>query len=865
MRLSKLCLLAVSLLSMTALAQAQELPSSTHKANRLDMQASIQPADPKPGDEVTLSIQVNVIPGWHTYGSLEETGIPTSLVVEPQGLEVVGKPVVPQGMPHDQGGMVSYFLEGSYTVTQKLRVPADAAAGECGVRATVKYMACDDMMCDPPDEAVLGAKVMVAGVKEKAKKSVKALDLPASKHKANRLDMQASFQPAKAGPGDEVTLSIQVNVIPGWHTYGSMEETGIPTSLTVEPHGLEVVGKPVVPQGMPHDQGGMVSYFLEGSYTVTQKLRVPADAAAGEYGAKATVKYMACDDMMCDPPDEAELGARLQVEAGMLQPALKIVPKVPAKEEVKEPVKEEVGEKAEIAPPAMPSVHHGTNLSAEASIFPAVARAGEEVVLEIKVSTGAGWHAYGAGETQSTPISLQVQSQDLQLNGGANVPQGEAHPKDIGDKMITEYWLEGEFALRQKLVIPAGAEMGDYNVLANLGYQVCDHELCLDATHASIGASFRVDSGEARAEYLPQEEESMGGGTGSASKGKEDLSKKGLWEIILLAIGAGLFALVMPCTYPMIPITISFFTKQAEARGGSVLPLALLYGIGIVVTFVIIGLLIGPIVVPFATHPVTNMVLAGLFVFFALSLLGLIDLKPPAFLMNTASKASSQGGLMGVFLMGMTLCITSFTCTAPFVGSLLAVASQSGGIPRIILGMAVFGLTMAIPFVVLALVPGKLPRGGSWMNTAKVLFAFIEIAAALKFYSNAELVWGLESLPRELFLAIWMGIFLVAGFYLLGMIRYQGESGEVGGGRMLSGLCTVLLALYFGYGALGYPLENEVMRAFEPPYSHKLAMAGDGSGHSLKEHRIVEDDFDTAVADAKKLRKQVLLNFTGVT
>jgi thiol:disulfide interchange protein DsbD len=353
-------------------------------------------------------------------------------------------------------------------------------------------------------------------------------------------------------------------------------------------------------------------------------------------------------------------------------------------------------------------------------------------------------------------------------------------------------------------------------------------------------------------------------GTDSGPGGGEG---DGLWLFLLAAVGWGLFTLLMPCTYPMIPITISFFTKQADARKGSVLPLSLTYGAGIIAIFVLIGVVIGPVIIDFAVHPVTNLVIGSMFLLFALVLFGMMELNPPAFLMNVAGKASMRGGYVGVFLMGVTLVVTSFTCTAPFVGSLLALGAGQGGVGRIALGMAVFGATMAIPFVLLSLVPGKLqamPRSGEWMNVLKVFLGFVEVAAALKFISNADLVWQWKFLSREVFLVLWFGIFIVAALFLFGMIRLKSEDGSIGPGRMVGGLLTFLFALYCGFGSLGNSMDP-IMTAIIPPYSSQEGGGGKGGGLPAATHTIIKDDYEEAIRVARKEGKGVLVNFTGYT
>jgi thiol:disulfide interchange protein DsbD len=334
----------------------------------------------------------------------------------------------------------------------------------------------------------------------------------------------------------------------------------------------------------------------------------------------------------------------------------------------------------------------------------------------------------------------------------------------------------------------------------------------------------------------------------------------------------GLFTLLMPCTYPMIPITISFFTKQAEESPRRQLGLSIAYGLGIVAVFILIGIVFGAAIIRFATHPVTNLVIGVLFGVFALALFGAIELRPPAFLTSAAGMAAAKGGYLGVFLMGTTLVVTSFTCTAPFVGSLLAVGAAegspgAGSLGRIVLGMGTFGLTMAVPFVLLSMVPrrlGSMPRSGEWMHVLKVFLGFVELAAALKFVSNADLVWQWRVLSRELFLVLWMGIFLAAAGFLFGLVRLEGEAqAPIGPGRMVWATATLLFALYCGYGMLGHDLDR-VMTAIVPNYSSQLAL-GAGRGSARAGHPIVVDDYDLARARAEAEGRALLVNFTGHT
>jgi thiol:disulfide interchange protein len=311
----------------------------------------------------------------------------------------------------------------------------------------------------------------------------------------------------------------------------------------------------------------------------------------------------------------------------------------------------------------------------------------------------------------------------------------------------------------------------------------------------------------------------------------------------------------MPCTYPMIPITVSYFTKQAEHREGKVLPLALSYGAGIVVIFVLVGVLVGEPIIKFAQNGWVNLVLCGAFIYFALALFGIYELRPPRFLMNATTGASTRGGYFGVFLMGVALVVATFACTFPVLGMLLALTAthQGAHYGLVALGMGVFGLTMAVPFVVLSVIPGKLPRSGEWMNTAKVFFAFIELAMALKFFSNTDMVWDWKILPREWFLFLWFGIFLVTALYLVAQSLKHGLR-KTAVGRLVLGILTLLLAVYFLYGGMGHRL-HPFMSNFEPGYSRT----------EVPKHTVVFDDYDKALAVAKAKKRKLLVNFTGVT
>nr|MBA3710092.1 thioredoxin family protein [Planctomycetota bacterium] len=298
----------------------------------------------------------------------------------------------------------------------------------------------------------------------------------------------------------------------------------------------------------------------------------------------------------------------------------------------------------------------------------------------------------------------------------------------------------------------------------------------------------------------------LDGGAGSdAGTG----GSSGFW---LLAVFGGLITLLMPCTYPMIPFTVNFFAKQA-AGGKSLLPLALFYAVGIVACFVGLGVLITGVLhsslSTVAGHPITNLVIAVMFVVLGFSLLGAFLLRLPG---NLETKiGGGKSGYAGALIMGLTFAVTAFSCAAPFAGTVLAEAVASGRWIRAVEGMAVYGGTIAVPFFLLAMSPGILramPRAGSWMNEFKVVGGLVEIAAALKFLAICDYAWGWGVIGRTFTIASWSACALVIAIYLLGLIRWSGDSKveAVGIGRLMSSLAFLMLAVWLGSGLCGHNL-----------------------------------------------------------
>jgi thiol:disulfide interchange protein len=357
------------------------------------------------------------------------------------------------------------------------------------------------------------------------------------------------------------------------------------------------------------------------------------------------------------------------------------------------------------------------------------------------------------------------------------------------------------------------------------------------------------------------------GGTGG-----EDSSKKSLWGIFVLGFIGGLIGLIMPCTFPMIPLTVSFFTKKSGNKQQGVKN-AFLYGFFIFLIYVLIS-------VPFyfldsgssgilnsiSTNAWLNISFAVVFIAFALSFFGFYEIGLPSNLSNTADAKSNVGSIGGIFFMALTLAIVSFSCTGPILGTLLVGAlNQNGGALQLTIAMAGFGLALGLPFALFALFPNwlsSLPKSGGWMNTVKIVFGFIELALALKYLSNADLVmhWGL--LLREVFFGIWIVIGIALTLYLFGVLKfsYDPPPKKLSTGRISVGLFFLLFTLYLIPGLSNTKYANlSLISGFPPPLTYSIYK----DDLNKKIEVVVINDYEKALQLAKEQNKPILIDFTG--
>jgi thiol:disulfide interchange protein DsbD len=344
-------------------------------------------------------------------------------------------------------------------------------------------------------------------------------------------------------------------------------------------------------------------------------------------------------------------------------------------------------------------------------------------------------------------------------------------------------------------------------------------------------------------------------------------------------LAAGFAALLTPCVFPMIPLTVSFFSKQKEGKGTAAIGHAFGFGLAIVITFTILGALLAVFIGAsgankFAANPWVNLFIALVLVVFAISLLGAFELRLPHQLTNWLNRKSNESsGLIGILFMALTISAVSFSCTAPFVGGVLA-ATAGGEWFYPIIGMAGFSAAFASPFVLFALFPRwleSLPQSGSWMNIVKVLLGFIELAAAIKFLSNADLVWEWGLISRPFAIATWIAIFLMAGLYLLGTysINHDTKPKQIGTGRLMLAMPFILFSFYLIPGLMGASLG--IWDSWLPPKQatdvsvvRSLAQQGIGSTNS-GEGENWTSNYDEAREAAQKKNKPLFIDFTGYT
>lgn len=483
-----------------------------------------------------------------------------------------------------------------------------------------------------------------------------------------------------------------------------------------------------------------------------------------------------------------------------------------------------------------------------------------DLVFEAQIDEG--WHVYSQWlESDEGPLPTWFQfTENTSVQMVDSVLECTPHVEYDPNFMMNLSYFEGKTLWHQK-VKRLNAE--NDTIKGYLSFMVCDSTKCLPP--ADIEFAFTLSSAVAMPEgfeYCPAVEESHSETPSAAGEGEKEESD--LWVLFLLGFGLGFAALLTPCVFPMIPMTVSFFTKQSKTRSQGIRN-AFLYGFFIIFIYTGLGLLLTAIfgvdvLNTISTDPIFNIFLFALLVIFGISFLGAFEITLPSALANKADRASDKGGFMGIFFMAATLAIVSFSCTGPLVGTALAGAATGGygGPASIMFG---FSLALALPFMLFSAFPGwlnSLPSSGGWLNSVKVVLGLLEIGFAFKFLSNADLVWQAGLLKRELFIAIWVAVSALIAIYLFGGLRFPHDSKDqkMSVPRFLFGLVFAVLTVYMIPGMNGSKVN--LISGFPPPMTYAENKPAHGAHVEAR-----FQDLDEAMEAAKLEKKPVLIDFTG--
>ena len=522
---------------------------------------------------------------------------------------------------------------------------------------------------------------------------------------------------------------------------------------------------------------------------------------------------------------------------------------------------------------------------------------GCEVTIKAYIEIDDDWHINAANlppESFSIPTDLFIDTSSNYILDD-KISEPEFH--HVYDEIAKEdlYLHSGQLTISRKLYV---STQSDFTFKGFFTFQTCDDNHCLPPYDGPFelavkGCNFEefeipeiseendIVIVDKRTELTKSEDVDGFENEILDTSNEEKSEKKSLLVIFFLSFLSGFAALLTPCVFPMIPMTVSFFTKQSQNKTAGIRN-AILYGISIIIIYVLLGTIITAIfgasfLNSLSTNVYFNLFFFLLLVVFAISFLGAFDINLPNTWVTKADSASNRGGFLGIFFMAFTLALVSFSCTGPIVGTLLVESATIGGIGPFI-GMFGFSLALALPFALFAAFPGwlnSLPKSGGWLNTVKVFLGFLELALAFKFLSNADLVVQGHFLERELFIAIWVGIFLILALYLFGFIRLPNDSPieSLSVGRTILATSVLIFVFYIFPGLWGAPLN--LISGFPPPMNYSESPNGLGLAKTVTGSHSTENthngpqglpvfhDLNEGLAYAQKNNKPTFLDFTG--
>lgn len=542
-----------------------------------------------------------------------------------------------------------------------------------------------------------------------------------------------------------------------------------------------------------------------------------------------------------------------------------------------------------------------------------------ELITHLKLDEH--WHIWSmnpGGDGFQIPPTFDFEKNSKFELVGKTKEKGNKHTEEMdGVDGIVSYF-SGSVDYIQEVKVT-----GNTGIVMKHEFQVCDDEKCLppttkkhtfeikDAVEAAApptdtNVSDTADTTKKKEIAIPAvNDDTTAKQSSTGNKGDEPGKKdKSLLWLFLAALGGGIAAVITPCVYAMIPITVSFFTKRSKTRQEGIRN-ALYYSLSIILIFTVLGILISAIfggnaLNTLSTNWIANLVFFIIFLIFGASFLGAFEITLPSSWTSKTDAKAGLGSFSGIFFMALTLAIVSFSCTGPIVGPLLVLAGQ-GGILGPAIGMFGFSIGLALPFALFAIFPGwlnKMASSGGWLNQVKVVLGFLELMLALKFLSNADLAMGWRLLDREIFIAIWIALSVLLGIYLLGKLKLSHDDASpkniygqeyVSIFRLFLSIVSFTFAIYLLPGMWGAPLNG--MSAFVPPMGTQDFVIGEGSGTAshtsgsdneirpvkyvdvmkIYEPPVVKNmgletfyDYDEAIAASKKLKKPIMLDFTGI-
>lgn len=527
-----------------------------------------------------------------------------------------------------------------------------------------------------------------------------------------------------------------------------------------------------------------------------------------------------------------------------------------------------------------------------------------EYELKLHAKIQENWHVYSQDNPQDEsgggePTSFHFDTTDAFQRIGLVIETGNRHEEYDPVFEMTQIWFETSGDFTQRVKIRSKAD----SVTGYLIYMTCDDKMCLAPTYVDFRIPATLTETIILNEPLNQDGSNdivFNGDENDAIIGdefvddfesdEEEAKSKGLLAIFIAGFIGGLIAIVTPCVLPIIPLTVSFFTKQSTTRSKG-LANAFIYSLSIIVIYVALGFMVSLIFGPDALNAMAsngwfNMGFFIIFVIFAVSFFGAFEITLPSALTTRVDAASQKGGLIGIFFMAFTLALVSFSCTGPIIGTLLVEASLHGGVIGPLVGMGGFAIALAFPFGLFAAFPSwlnTLPKSGGWLNAVKVSLGFLELALAMKFFSNVDLAYHWGIMTREVFIAIWIIIFGLWGLYLIGVIKFQNDSElkYISIPRLFFAILAFSFTMYLIPGMWGAPLK--LISGFPPPIQNTEGWKL-GGGESTSFSNFDEDprdygavpsecphdlpcfkDYDEGLAYARAANKPIMLDFTGYT